>query len=140
MASAWSQVEPRKALEYFAKLRAGYGEQPAMLFHEARAHATLGDHAAALQHGTVACLEYEITEHARYLIQIPHKFFARECASLGFTLPAAGKTGTSRDGWFAGFTSNLLTIVWIGYDDYSDLNLEGSKSALPVSRLPWAGC
>ena len=50
----------------------------------------------------------------------------------GFKHPAAGKTGTSRDGWFAGFTSNLLTIVWIGYDDYSDLNMEGSKSALPV--------
>jgi len=28
----------------------------------------------------------------------------------GFTLPAAGKTGTSRDGWFAGFTSNLLCV------------------------------
>ncbi|MFO1191901.1 MAG: AMP-binding protein [Rhodoferax sp.] len=32
----------------------------------------LFEHAAALQHGTVACLEYEITEHTRYLIQIPH--------------------------------------------------------------------
>jgi len=50
----------------------------------------------------------------------------------GFTLPAAGKTGTARDGWFAGFTSKLLAVVWVGYDDYSDLDLEGSKSALPV--------
>jgi len=32
----------------------------------------LFDHAAALQHGTVACLEYEITDQSRYLIQIPH--------------------------------------------------------------------
>jgi penicillin-binding protein 1B len=52
--------------------------------------------------------------------------------SRGFTLPAAGKTGTSRDGWFAGFTSQLLCVVWIGFDDNRDLNLEGSKSALPV--------
>ena len=52
--------------------------------------------------------------------------------SLGFTLPAAGKTGTARDGWFAGFTSELLTVVWVGFDDYSDLDMEGSKSALPV--------
>ncbi len=37
----------------------------------------------------------------------------------GFTLPAAGKTGSSHDGWFAGYTSNLLCIVWVGYDDYS---------------------
>jgi penicillin-binding protein 1B len=52
--------------------------------------------------------------------------------SRGFTVPAAGKTGTSHDGWFAGFTSDLLCIVWVGYDDYSELNIEGSKSALPV--------
>ncbi len=50
----------------------------------------------------------------------------------GFTLPAAGKTGTSRDGWFAGFTSELLCVVWVGFDDNRDLNLEGAKSALPI--------
>jgi penicillin-binding protein 1B len=52
--------------------------------------------------------------------------------SRGFTLPAAGKTGTSRDGWFAGFTSELLCVVWVGFDDNRDLNLEGAKSALPI--------
>jgi len=50
----------------------------------------------------------------------------------GFTVPAAGKTGTSRDGWFAGFTSQLLCVVWVGFDDNEDLKLEGAKSALPV--------
>jgi penicillin-binding protein 1B len=50
----------------------------------------------------------------------------------GFTVPAAGKTGTSRDGWFAGFTSQLLCVVWVGFDDNQDLKLEGAKSALPV--------
>ena len=50
----------------------------------------------------------------------------------GFTLPAAGKTGTSHDGWFAGFTSNLLAVVWVGYDDDRELNLSGASSALPV--------
>ena len=50
----------------------------------------------------------------------------------GFWQPAAGKTGTSRDGWFAGFTSKLLCVVWVGFDDYSDLGLEGAKSALPI--------
>ena len=50
----------------------------------------------------------------------------------GFRLPAAGKTGTSHDGWFAGFTSNLLAVVWVGYDDDRDLNLTGAQSALPV--------
>jgi len=52
--------------------------------------------------------------------------------SQGFWLPAAGKTGTSRDGWFAGFTSQLLCVVWVGFDDDRDLKLEGARSALPI--------
>ena len=50
----------------------------------------------------------------------------------GFTAPAAGKTGTSHDGWFAGYTTNLLCIVWIGFDDYSDLRLSGAVTAAPI--------
>jgi len=50
----------------------------------------------------------------------------------GFTPPAAGKTGTSHDGWFAGYASNLLCIVWVGYDDYSDLRLAGGVTAAPI--------
>jgi len=50
----------------------------------------------------------------------------------GFRLPAAGKTGTSHDGWFAGFTPNLLAVVWVGYDDNRDLDITGAHSALPV--------
>ncbi len=58
--------------------------------------------------------------------------------NLGFRSPAAGKTGTSHDAWFAGFTSNLLCIVWIGNDDYSQLSnsmgaaAEGSRAAGPI--------
>jgi penicillin-binding protein 1B len=50
----------------------------------------------------------------------------------GFAQPAAGKTGTSHDGWFAGFTTELICVVWVGYDDYRELGLEGASSALPV--------
>ena len=50
----------------------------------------------------------------------------------GFLQPAAGKTGSSHDGWFAGYTSNLLCIVWVGYDDYSDLRLSGAMTAAPI--------
>jgi penicillin-binding protein 1B len=52
--------------------------------------------------------------------------------SMGFVAPAAGKTGTSRDGWFAGFTRGLLCVVWVGYDDNRDLNVDGAKSALVI--------
>jgi penicillin-binding protein 1B len=50
----------------------------------------------------------------------------------GFLGPAAGKTGTSRDGWFAGYTSNLLCVVWVGFDDYRELGLSGAVAAAPI--------
>jgi penicillin-binding protein 1B len=52
--------------------------------------------------------------------------------SRGFSLPAAGKTGTSHDAWFAGFTTKLLCVVWVGLDDYKDIKMEGAKAALPI--------
>ncbi len=52
--------------------------------------------------------------------------------NMGFTAPAAGKTGTSHDAWFAGFTSNLLCIVWVGNDDYTDMKIEGAHAAAPI--------
>ncbi|NLT66309.1 MAG: PBP1A family penicillin-binding protein [Acidobacteria bacterium] len=50
----------------------------------------------------------------------------------GFRAPAAGKTGTSHDGWFAGYTSNLLCVTWVGFDDNRELNLSGAASAGPI--------
>jgi penicillin-binding protein 1B len=57
---------------------------------------------------------------------------AASVRSRGFDLPAAGKTGTSRDGWFAGYTKDYLVITWVGFDNNDDLNVEGAKSALPI--------
>lgn len=44
----------------------------------------------------------------------------------------AGKTGTSRDGWFVGYSPNLVCVVWIGYDDNAQLGLTGAEAALPA--------
>ena len=44
----------------------------------------------------------------------------------------AGKTGTSRDGWFVGYSPNLVCVVWIGYDDNEQLGLTGAEAALPA--------
>ncbi|MBI3654353.1 MAG: PBP1A family penicillin-binding protein [Acidobacteria bacterium] len=57
---------------------------------------------------------------------------ASRARAMGFNALAAGKTGTSRDGWFAGYTPNLVCVVWVGFDDNSELGLEGAKSALPI--------
>ena len=44
----------------------------------------------------------------------------------------AGKTGTSRDGWFVGYSQNLVCVVWIGFDDNKQLGLTGAEAALPA--------
>ncbi len=47
----------------------------------------------------------------------------------------AGKTGTTndlRDAWFAGYTSELLTVVWVGRDSGKPTGLTGAQAALPI--------
>jgi penicillin-binding protein 1B len=58
--------------------------------------------------------------------------YGYEVRRRGFMAPAAGKTGTSHDAWFAGFTSNLICIVWVGNDDYTDVKLAGALAASPI--------
>jgi penicillin-binding protein 1B len=50
----------------------------------------------------------------------------------GYSAPGAGKTGTSHDAWFAGYSSNLLCIIWVGNDDYTDVKLQGADAAAPI--------
>jgi penicillin-binding protein 1B len=55
--------------------------------------------------------------------------------TMGFTRPAAGKTGTTndaKDAWFAGFTPNLLAVVWTGFDQKEELGLTGAQASLPA--------
>lgn len=55
--------------------------------------------------------------------------------SAGFTTDAAGKTGTTndmRDAWFAGFTPELLTVVWVGFDNNQPIGLTGAQAAVPI--------
>ncbi len=77
--------------------------------------------AAVIQHGTAASVR-----------------------RMGFTRPAAGKTGTSsdfHDAWFIGFTPELVTAVWVGYDDNRPLRttnktgLTGDRAAAPIWTL-----
>ncbi|MCY4275670.1 MAG: penicillin-binding protein 1B [Gammaproteobacteria bacterium] len=58
---------------------------------------------------------------------------------LGWTFPKnlrlAGKTGTTnqfRDSWFAGYSGNLLAVVWVGRDDNRPIGLTGSNGAMRV--------
>jgi penicillin-binding protein 1B len=94
------------------------------------------------QHGADIFEETEERKHAldprvAYLIEnmleeVLRSGTGADVHNRGFNLPAAGKTGTSRDGWFAGFTSKLICVVWVGFDDNRDFKLEGARSALPI--------
>jgi penicillin-binding protein 1B len=57
---------------------------------------------------------------------------ARAARDLVKGVAVAGKTGTSRDGWFVGYTPNLVCVVWIGFDDNQQLGLTGAEAALPA--------
>lgn len=52
--------------------------------------------------------------------------------ALGKDVVFAGKTGSSKDGWFVGYTPNLVTVAWIGFDDSSDVHSTGGEIALPL--------
>ncbi len=66
------------------------------------------------------------------LQDVLNKGTGAQVRARGFNLPAAGKTGTSRDGWFAGFTNNLLCVIWIGFDDNHDFGFTGGATAAPI--------
>ncbi len=52
--------------------------------------------------------------------------------ALGKDVVFAGKTGSSKDGWFVGYTPNLVTVAWIGVDDNEDIRATGGEVALPL--------
>jgi membrane peptidoglycan carboxypeptidase len=60
---------------------------------------------------------------------------ASAARSYGVRDALAGKTGTTndrRDNWFAGYSPDRVTVVWVGYDDNSRTSLSGAKAALPI--------
>lgn len=52
--------------------------------------------------------------------------------ALGKNTAFAGKTGSSNDGWFVGYTPNLVTVAWIGFDKTEDVGMTGGEIALPL--------
>lgn len=84
--------------------------------------------------------EQVISPQLAYMMQFMLEFVINHgtgagARTMGFKRPAAGKTGTTndaKDAWFAGFTPNLLTVVWTGFDQKEDLGLTGAQASLPA--------
>jgi penicillin-binding protein 1B len=60
---------------------------------------------------------------------------AAGAARLGLDFPAAGKTGTTedyRDAYFMGYTRDLVTGIWVGFDKPQSIGLSGAQAALPA--------
>ncbi|MGE0827141.1 MAG: PBP1A family penicillin-binding protein [Candidatus Binatia bacterium] len=85
-------------------------------------------------------MEQTIPEEEAYLIThmlegVLDRGTARAARQHGFSRPAAGKTGTTNDygdAWFVGYTPELVTVVWVGFDQRQSLGLSGSQAALPI--------
>ncbi|HJZ67030.1 MAG TPA: penicillin-binding transpeptidase domain-containing protein, partial [Blastocatellia bacterium] len=57
---------------------------------------------------------------------------ASKLRAMGLKSAIAGKTGTSSDGWFVGYTPKIVCAVWVGLDDNRDLRMKASDAALPL--------
>ena len=67
-----------------------------------------------------------------FMEDVVNRGTAAKVRARGLKGNLAGKTGTSRDGWFAGYTPDLVCVVYVGFDDGSQLGLTGANSALPI--------
>ena len=83
-------------------------------------------------------LSYQIVDMMRGVLDRGSGAVVRR---VGFTLPAAGKTGTTnsfKDAWFTGFTPTLCTSVWVGFDkerplrDKNGVGITGGRGAAPI--------
>ena len=77
---------------------------------------------------------------AEMLSEVINHGTAWKARQMGFTLPAAGKTGTTndfRDAWFVGFTPTIVAGVWVGYDQPRTIRANGYAAdvAVPI----WTG-
>ena len=114
------------AAAYTAFADGGIRAEPEFIHHIITADGTAEEKSTPQTHAVLdPRVNYLVTS---LLKDVMNKGTAAGVRARGFSLPAAGKTGTSRDGWFAGFTNNLVCVIWVGFDDNRDLGLTGGTA------------
>ena len=102
---------------------------------DARAISSVGDPPA--KHDPTRTMDQVVKPTTAYMITnmlagVIDRGTARKARGAVPGTAIAGKTGTSRDGWFVGYSPNLVCVVWIGFDDNKQLGLTGAEAALPA--------
>ena len=102
---------------------------------EAKAITSVGEPPAT--HAAPVAVDQVVSPTTAYMITnmlqgVVERGTARKARGAVRGTAIAGKTGTSRDGWFVGYSPNLVCVVWIGFDDNKQLGLTGAEAALPA--------
>jgi len=102
---------------------------------DAKAIISVGEPPAA--HSMPPAVDQVVSPPTAYMITnmlsgVIERGTARKARGAVHGTAIAGKTGTSRDGWFVGYSPNLVCVVWIGFDDNKQLGLTGAEAALPA--------
>jgi penicillin-binding protein 1B len=128
------EVTPMQVARAYAILANGGMEVPpyavtAVVDREGR---VIEGHEIKAEQVLPASLAYEMDA---MLQQVIKHGTGHDAIKAGFKRPAAGKTGTTndeKDAWFAGFTPDLLAVVWTGFDKKEELDLTGAQASLPA--------
>ena len=129
------EATPREMAEIYSTLAAGGVKPPlhglaAVIDREGEA--VLGDDLPAPRRVLPAESAYQVTSMLQGAVS---RGTAAAARSLGIDGPLAGKTGTTndrRDNWFAGYSPDRVSVVWVGYDDNAPTPFSGASAALPI--------
>jgi len=129
--SGLSLLELTRAYSVFAN-QGMLGTPLFILRVEDRTGRVLEEHQPSFVEAISAQTAYVMTDLLKSVIQ---EGTGRRVRELG--RPAAGKTGTTndlKDAWFMGYTPELVTGVWVGYDEPASMGKgeTGSRAAAPI--------
>ena len=101
---------------------------------------TVTDSDGDLLHSEKPAKEQAVDPRAAYLVTyalegVLDRGTGNAARLAGIEFPAAGKTGTTddyRDSWFAGYTPDLVCVVWVGRDSGGTTGLTGAAGALRI--------
>jgi penicillin-binding protein 1B len=135
------EVTPLELATVYATLAAGGVRRPAHALES-----VVDQHGRPVPGADLEPARQAVSEQTAYLVTailqgVLDRGTATSVRRQGLLDPLAGKTGTtndSRDSWFAGYSPDRATLVWVGYDDAAPTRLSGARAALPIwARFTW---